>query len=308
MKKILFFISLITVLLFLTSRAQNSGNMLDLTQEPLSVKIGNDTTFCAECVEHEWQLAPNLTVTGGTPPYQYCWSIASPYERYSNRFYYANNLLNDTTLAQPLLISRSADASEWAQFILTVKDDNGEVAEDRINVRFSEFYILLDDSAIVFYVNEGDSVLFDKSGVDYGGILPYTAYSWSPRDGLSDPDSSQTWCKPSGKDGCYYDCIVTDSVGCSKEAGPSYKIRIIPIAVETADIENTVYQTNGTIFFENPENRTVSLSFYDLSGKLLHSGVTASDNYQPHLAQTGSAVLCEVTIDGVQQTIKYIVP
>ena len=80
------------------------------------------------------------------------------------------------------------------------------------------------------------------------------------------------------------------------------------IAVEAADIKNAVYQMNGTVFFENREEKTVKLSFYDLSGKLLHSTVTTANSYQPNLAQTGSAILCEVTIDGVQRTIKYIVP
>ena len=308
MKKTLFLISLLAVILFLgAGSAQNSRDLSALSPEPLQVKIGNDTTFCAEGMGHEWELAPNLTVTGGTPPYQYCWSIPSPYEYLPGRFYYASKMMNDTTLAQPLLGTRYViDPGLWAQFILTVKDDNGDVAEDRINVRFSEFYIFIDD-AIYYSINEGDSILFDMSGY-YGGIFPYTAYSWEPKDGLSDPDSSRTWCKPSGKGEYYYGCIITDSVGCSKFVGQVHDVRVLPIAVEAADIKNAVYQTNGTIFFDNPENRTVKLSFYDLSGKLCHSGVTTANSYRPNLPQTGSAILCEVTINGVQQTIKYITP
>jgi len=302
MKKILFFIAFLGVILFfLTSSAQNSRDLSVLSSEPLRVKIGNDTTFCAESIE--WQLAPNLVVTGGTPPYQYCWSVASPYEYLQGRFYYASSMLSDTTLAQPLLTTQYVtDMGTWAQFTLTVNDDNGAVAEDRINVRFSQFYAFtLEDN--VFYINKGDSVFFDASGY-YGGIWPYT-YSWEPKDGIRNPSSPQTWCKPD-KDERYY-CMVTDSIGCSS-LGFGGLIFVTPIAVEPVDIKNTVYQLNGTVFFDNPENKTVKLSFYDLSGKLLHSAVTTANSYQPNLPQIDTAVLCEVTINGVQQTIKYIVP
>ncbi|MCL1934483.1 MAG: hypothetical protein FWF53_11810 [Candidatus Azobacteroides sp.] len=273
----------------------------------LQVKIGNDTTFCSGNIEEGIQLASQLVVTGGTAPYQYCWSISEPYEYLPGRFNYASSVLNDTTSANPLfLYPYINDPQEWTRFILTVKDNTGNEAADSIHVRFSEYMVSIPEP-VVFSINKGDSVFIDVSDVNYGGILPYTSYSWIPEEGVSDPDSPKAWFKPSEK--THYQCMITDSVGYIGYAGSGYLILIkSETAIQSIVKNNTIYQHNENIFFDNPNNENIKLSFYDLSGKLIHEGATTADRYNPAFIGKGTVFVCIITINNKQETIKYIVP
>ena len=75
--------------------------------------------------------------------------------------------------------------------------------------------------------------------------------------------------------------------------------------IQSVKIKNNIYQQNGTIFFENLENKVVKLSFYDLSGKLIHEAITTSNSYHPVL--TGNIFVCKININDKLHTIKYIV-
>ena len=87
----------------------------------LQVKIGNDTTFCADNIGQGLQIASQLCVTGGVPPYTYCWSMPEPFETVPNRWWYASNVLSDTTLANPTFTSNEINKPQmWTQFNLTV--------------------------------------------------------------------------------------------------------------------------------------------------------------------------------------------
>ena len=66
-----------------------------------------------------------------------------------------------------------------------------------------------------------------------------------------------------------------------------------------------IYQRNGYIFFENSGNEVVKLSFYDLSGKLVHEATTTSDNYRPNL--TGAFIICRIKIKNELFIIKYFI-
>ena len=77
-------------------------------------------------------------------------------------------------------------------------------------------------------------------------------------------------------------------------------------AIQTVKTNNNIYQWNGTIFFENPENKVIKISFYDLSGRLVHEAITASNSYRPVL--TGSVFVCKINVNDELRTIKYIVP
>jgi len=276
-------------------------------QGQLQVKIGNDTTFCACNIEQGVELASRLSVTGGTAPYQYCWSISNPYEYLPERFRYASDMLNDTTSANPIFLDQYInDPQIWTKFILTVEDDLGNKATDSINVRFSEYYASIPEPAI-YQINKGDSVFLDVSDSYYGGILPYTSYSWIPREGVNNPDSPKVWFKP--EETIHYNCMVTDSSGCTGYLGTGvFFIINTETSIHSNIKNNTLYQSNGNIFFANPENKNVKISFYDLSGKLIRKGITTSNYYNPGFTETGAVFLCIININNKQETIKYIVP
>jgi hypothetical protein len=271
--------------------------------QQLQVNIGNDTTFCSDMN----QLSPFLSVKGGTPPYKYCWSIATPYYIGSSKDgpYYASNCLSDTTLANPII---SAFDKGWFTFILSVEDMEGNTGIDSINIRYPDFYGCYPGYENPIFVAKGDSVLFDVSDFILGGILPYSNYIWNPKEGLSDPDSSITWCKPE-KAYTDYTFEVTDSVGCKYRSCDGYYFIVshetsIP---ELSSEESLIYELGGTIFFDNPGNKTVLLSFYDSSGKLIHEAKTNANNYRPPVNNTGAIVICKIKNDNKQQTLKYIV-
>ena len=278
-----------------------------LCRGQLQVKIGNDTTFCACNIEQGVQLAPYLSVKGGTAPYQYFWSISEPYEYVPGRFSYASSVLNDTTLANPIFLSAYInDPQAWTHFILTVEDANGNKAKDSINVRFSEYMASIPEPT-VYLINKGDSVFLNVSDSYHGGILPYISYSWDPGDGINDPVSPKVWFKP-GKN-THYICMVTDSAGCAGYIGSGFLFIVkSETAIQFNIKNNKIYQRNGNIFFDNPDNKSVKLSFYDLSGKLVHEGITTAGWYNPVFTGTGTVFLCKININNKQQTIKYIVP
>ena len=75
-------------------------------------------------------------------------------------------------------------------------------------------------------------------------------------------------------------------------------------AIQSVKIKNNIYQWDGTIFFENQENKDVKLSFYDLSGRLVYEIMTTSNSYRPSL--TGNIYVCKINIDNELLIIKYI--
>ena len=76
--------------------------------------------------------------------------------------------------------------------------------------------------------------------------------------------------------------------------------------IQSVKMENNIYQLNGTFFFENPENKVIVLSFYDLTGRLVHKATTTSNSYRPVL--TGNIFVCKIKVNNKSQTIKYIAP
>ena len=75
-------------------------------------------------------------------------------------------------------------------------------------------------------------------------------------------------------------------------------------AIQSVKVKNNIYQQNGTIFFENSGNKVIKLSFYDLSGKLMHEEMTTSNSCRPALA--GNIFVCKINMDDEVLIIKYM--
>lgn len=267
------------------------------------VEIGRDTTYC-QCDYENVTLASRLVITGGVEPYSYSWSgVIKKAKSDMEREYPVSSFLNDTTVANPRFINWWSNGI-WNQLKLTVTDAEGNVAEDSINIRFSE-YLVFPLGEVPVYIDLGDSLLFDLSGIDFGGILPYKSYIWNPQEDLSNPESPQTWCKP--KQESRYYCILTDSVGCVAHTSNFW---VIVNGGSALFVPNSycgkVYQSEKTIFFDNPENQEALLQFYNLSGQFIVEHKTKSNHFNPDFdTDKYNILICRVIINDDQQTIKY---
>lgn len=268
----------------------------------MKLKIGNDTTFCIGNLEDGIEIASQLFLEGGVPPYTYTWSCErlKIYEA-RDKVFYTGSFLNDTTLANPRFISSIPDM-KWHKFVLEVTDDEGNTAKDSINVRFSEFYAVI-LAEVPIYVEEGDSILLKAE--DRGGIHPYRSYSWTPTNNLSNPNDSVTWCKPD-KETRYY-CDIVDAAGCSDDlGGNSFWIIMIPkTSVAIPELNSEIYQKGEFICFPNENNGKIIISFYDLSGSLITQGISYANKYKPDLQILPPISVCIIDNGKEKKTIKY---
>lgn len=264
---------------------------------------GNDLIICYGFCAAGNHLGLDMEITGGIPPFEFCWEtqIQDIYD--PDKVFYASEILSDTTEQTPFLGSLFGSEYGWVPFYLTVKDSEGNIAQTTIKVRYSdleEIWYLSEK----FYINKGDSILLDASEMDFGGILPYNSCSWNPVAGLSDPNSPKTWCKPD--ETTSYSLCITDSIGCT-----AYVFDLFRVIVDKTNIddfsENKIYQQNGIIYFTNPKREEILLSFFDTSGRLLFSTRVNSNSYAPNSNEIkGSIILCKINIGGKEHLLKYL--
>lgn len=267
---------------------------------PFEVNIGNDTTFCADCIGEDMKIAPNLLIKGGVAPYTYTWNGQIRRQLGDGNYYSANCFLNDTTLANPYLTDIWYNI--WNKFTLTVEDSKGNIAKDSIMVRFSAYYESPLGYAPITII-KGDSILLEVS--DRGGILPYSHIVWSPGEWLSDPNSSSTWCKAERE--VTYSYQFVDSVGCPGSSANPIWIIVNPASILSLDDSSDFYQHGEYVFFTNDKGELIQLSFYDLSGRLLEGTVTKKDRYKPNLKNQTGTFLCRITKGKNTQVIKYLI-
>lgn len=236
---------------------------------------GNDTILCHGLYGFDTiHIGGNPTAQFGTLPYTYSWERIH-YVGSTN--FYASLYLDDTTIANPKLISPSLVP---LKFYLTVTDANGSVCKDSVLIRFSYFFIQLVDH--YYYIQQGDSVKFEMGPVIQGNLNPLT-YLWQPSLGLFDPTSLSTWAKPNVT--TFYSLCATDSIGCSVTEGPFYYVYVSATGIQNLNYCHEFILTpnpvakNSMLRLTNKSGKTIFIEFFDAQGRFVKR-LTEAQNEQ----------------------------
>jgi len=238
MKKVIF--TILLLISFLNSNAQFTANAgidihsCDMDTNANSVSIGGVPT-----------------ASNGIPPYTYEWSIVSIELGFpgSGLFFHASNILNDSTISNPVIIERNV-ASTVVLF-LKITDATGFTAYDTCKVSFSNFM-----EHLMWYswvINSGDSAFIDV-GSNVGGGVGSLTYLWQPSNSLNDSTiESDFWAKPFNSTNYYV--TVTDSMGCQRTGAPFCFVNVNPLSVDGIE-SNTFFNV-----FPNPVNNLLSINY-----------------------------------------------
>lgn len=271
------------------------------TYGQLSLKIGNDTTYCADPNTTFIPMGLKVNIQNGVAPYTYAWECEIvPYGTLKPQT--ASDVLNDSTLMSPTLTDGVwLYAADKNKFILHVTDHAGNHVKDSLNVKFSTCGCVTGYQVIELM--QGDSVLLD-AGKPGGSIA---AYYWEPELGLLTPDSPATWCKPTVTTD--YNIVRVDTSGCICSCH-AYQIRVTPTGSEViqSNAERILQpvQKGSKVYFSNRSNHEASVSVFSLEGKLILQCNTTNDSFEisPDLAKKGTYIV-KISLDGKVGICKY---
>jgi hypothetical protein len=149
----------------------------------LFVNAGDDEFIC---YGSEVQL--NGSADGGSEIYQYSWTPVDG--------------LDDPNSPDPI-----ANPTVTTEYTLTITDSEGCVVSDRMTVEVNpELFVNAGDDEFICYGSE-----VQLNGSADGGSEIYQ-YSWTPADGLDDPNSPNPVANPTAT--TEYTLTITDSEGC----------------------------------------------------------------------------------------------
>jgi hypothetical protein len=197
------------------------------------------------------------TAQGGTPPYTYAWSTAPiPLYPGSSIIFHASDLLNDTTVANPVVID--GYFMDQITFRVRITDAAGCTSVDSCRVSFSTFYHHL--MHYMWGILQGDSIFLEYGSNVAGGVGPLT-YQWQPSHGLSDTTLfTGFWAKPDSSIAYYV--TVTDSMGCSSTGSPLYFINVHPVGVADTPAQESIRlahdQAGDVIRLLRPEGMAIT--------------------------------------------------
>jgi hypothetical protein len=218
------------------------------------------------------QLGGDPTAFGGTPPYTYKWSI-DPIPTLSQvvPYVYASNMINDTSIANPIFTYNGSFLKDSISIYLKITDNQGCHSFDTLKLTTSLFGIHLSYHNI--YINEGDSVYLNQTP-NIGGGFGSSAYDWNPSYGLSDTNlASGFWASPSTT--TFYTATVTDSKGCSKTGGSFYHIYVNTVGLNDnalKEVELFPNPSSDMIYINKEKSETISkIEIFTLSGRIINT-------------------------------------
>jgi hypothetical protein len=242
-----------------------------------------------------------VNIKNGIEPYSYAWSCEIvPFGIYEKQT--ASDILNDTTLISPTITKAVWFYTKEIKFKLTVFDKSGLFVLDSVNVRFSTCGCLLGYQVVE--LNKGDSTLLD-AGKPTGKI---TKLYWEPGYGLTNPDSSATWCKPDSS--MNYFIVSIDTFGCSCSCH-AYEIRVITTNSPKLPISSNSslcpYQLGSKIYYNNIMNKEVQILVFSISGILLYSIKTVEDNIDlANVLNKSGLYVVTLTYNGNYESCKFL--
>jgi len=267
----------------------------------LTVDVGKDTIYCSDPGTSSIPMGLKVNIKDGVAPFTLAWEcLVAPYGILKEQT--ASDVLNDSTILSPSIINGAWLYTNKIKFTLNVIDHAGNYAKDSINVGFSNCACVLGYQVIE--LNKGDSVLLN-AGTPQGRVA---AYYWSPSDGVSNPDSSVTWCKPDVTTN--YSIVSVDTFGCAC-ACHAYEIRIIPTTsenIKSNPLGNiNPFQKGTKVYFTNKLNQEALASVFSLDGKLLYQCSSNTDNIEVtgHLPKRGTYII-KISLNGDIGVCKYL--
>jgi len=180
------------------------------TAQPLTVNAGIDQVICPG---GSALLGGAPTATGGKPPYTYSWT--------------PNWYLSSTTVSNP-----TSTTPSWAEYTLTVTDDTGAVAIDKVIINMNSIY----------YADAGnDTSICENShallGAPINSTLTGITYNWFPATTLNNSSLPRPTSSP-GLTSVTYTVTMT-STGCPPK-NDEVTVSVIPTPHIDAGRDTTI--------------------------------------------------------------------
>lgn len=160
-------------------------NTTKIWAQALTAHAGIDQNICPGTTA---TLGGTPAATGGKPPYTYSWS--------------PNWYLSSTTSSNPV-----SSTTNWVEYTLTVTDDTGAVATDKVIINMNNIYFA--DAGHDTSICENSSAIL---GLPINSSLTGVTYTWTPTSTLSNPTAPRPTSTPGLTTTTY--TVVMSSVGC----------------------------------------------------------------------------------------------